>query len=83
MPPHRRNGIDYVQLILAGPLWDHYIERYEELGVAKVMEDGAPVHQCKLAHKFRTENAMETISHPPQSPDLNPIEHVWNTFGRG
>ena len=77
MPPHRRNGIGYVQLILAGLLWDHYIERYEELGVVKVMEDGAPVHWCKLAHKFRTENAMETISHPPQSPDLNPIKHGW------
>ena len=42
-----------------------------------VMEDGAPVHWAKIAKSFRDTNAMASIPHPPQSPDLNPIEHVW------
>jgi transposase len=79
MPSGRRKGLDYVDIILGGPLWDFYVERYDEVGATLVMEDGAPVHRAlaKVAQRFRTPNFMETIPHPPQSPDLNPIEHVW------
>jgi transposase len=77
IPPDRRKGLDYVELILAGPLWDFYVEQYEEKGQVLVMEDGAPVHRSKIAKEFRSQNSLETIPHPPQSPDLNPIEHVW------
>jgi transposase len=77
MPSERRKGEDYVDLILAGPLWDYYVERFDAVGAALVMEDGAPVHCAKVAQRFRVCNFMERIPHPPQSPDLNPIEHVW------
>jgi transposase len=77
LPKDRRTGHDYVELILAGPLWDFYKEIYDERGVAKVMEDGAPTHTSKAAKTFREMNSLETIPHPAQSPDLNPIEHVW------
>ena len=77
MPSERRKGEDYVDLILAGPLWDYYVERFDAVGAALVMEDGAPVHRAKVAQRFRACNFMETIPHPPQSPDLNLIEHVW------
>jgi hypothetical protein len=69
--------VDYVELVLAGPLWDFYVETYDEMGAARVMEDGAPVHRAKVSQAFRTHNSMEVMPHPPQSPDLNPIEHVW------
>ena len=77
MPAQRRKGEDYVDIILAGPLWDFYVERFDAVGAALVMEDGAPVHRAKVAQSFWTCNFMESIPHPPQSPDLNPIEHVW------
>ena len=77
IPSDRRKGIDYVDLILSGPLWDFYVERFDEMGGAAVMEDGAPIHRSKVANDFRILNSMETLPHPPQSPDLNPIEHVW------
>jgi len=77
IPSDQRKGVDYVQLILAGPLWDYYAECYDRMGAAMVMEDGAPVHRAKVAKSFRDANAMASIPHPPQSPDLNPIEHVW------
>jgi transposase len=31
----------------------------------------------KAAHNFQSQNLLETFPHPPQSPDMNPIEHVW------
>ena len=77
IPSDKRKGPDYVDIILAGPLWDYYVERFNAMGAALVMEDGAPVHRAKVAKAFRTQNCMESIPHPPQSPDLNPIEHVW------
>ena len=77
MPPGRRNATDYVDLILGGPLWDLYVELCEEKGAVLVMEDGAPIHRSKVAQQFRSQNSMDAIPHPPQSPDLNPIEHVW------
>ena len=41
------------------------------------MEDGAPTHTSKVAQNFRNTNSMEPLPHPAQSPDMNPIEHVW------
>jgi transposase len=77
MPKDERKGADYVRLILSGPLWDFYMERYEEKGLVAVMEDGAPIHRSKVAKDFRTSHHMEVLPHPAQSPDVNPIEHVW------
>jgi transposase len=72
-----RKGCDYVDLVLGGPLWEVYLEQSEEKGIVKVMEDGAPTHRSKVAQTFRSQNSMETFPHPAQSPDMNPIEHVW------
>ena len=77
IPKEERSGADYVRLVLADTLWDFYSELYEDRGLVGVMEDGAPVHRCKLAKNFRTNHSMEVFPHPAQSPDLNPIENVW------
>jgi hypothetical protein len=77
IPPNRRKGEDYVDLVLAGPLWDFYVKLFDKRGTALVMEDGALIHRSKVAKEFRLQNSMEMIPHPAQSPDVNPIEHVW------
>src|ERR1700738_4749533 len=77
IPKEEKSGADYVRLVFAGPLLDFYSELCEERGVVAVMEDGAPVHCSKVAKNFRTAHQMEIFSHPAQSPDINPIEHVW------
>jgi transposase len=64
-------------LVLSGPLWDFYTKLYEERGLVAVMEDGAPVHRAKVAKEFRASHKLEVLPHPAQSPDMNPIEHVW------
>src|SRR6202789_817102 len=77
IPPDMRKGADYVDLVLGRALWDVYLEQSEEKGIAKVMEDGAPTHRSKVAQTFRSQNSLESFPHPAQSPDMNPIEHVW------
>ena len=44
IPKDERRGVDYVRLVLSGPLWDFYEELYEVRGRVAVMEDGAPIH---------------------------------------
>jgi hypothetical protein len=46
-----------------------------------LQEDGDPSHGIRkhgLASMYKEANWIPSIVHPPQSPDLNPIEGVWN-----
>lgn len=77
LPTGRITGCIYTEEVLAGPLWDLYMKLSEEQGEVRVMEDGAPVHNSAVAKHFQRQHNMLKIPHPSQSPDLNPIEHVW------
>ena len=39
-------------------------------------EDNAPCHVSKVANEWKKENNIQTLTWPPQSPDLNIIENV-------
>lgn len=69
--------MDYVNKVPSGPLWDFYAKVSEAKGLAKVVEDSAPVHTAKIAVAFHNEHCFDTLFHPARSPDLNPIEGVW------
>ena len=40
-------------------------------------QNGAPAHKAKNVLKFLDENNVELLDWAAQSPDLNPVKHVW------
>ncbi|POM64603.1 Transposase [Phytophthora palmivora] len=46
-------------------------------GETLFVHDNAPAHTAKLTAGCLRELKLISLGHPPQSPDLNPIENVW------
>jgi transposase len=55
-----------------------------ELEAAEVpmvfQQDNASIHKTAAVMSFMTENGILTFEWPPQSPDLSPIENLWNVM---
>ena len=49
-------------------------------GTTKFLQDGAPCHKAKRVMDYLKSQRFEVIDWPGNSPDLNPIENVWNVM---
>ena len=48
-----------------------------------LLHDNCPIHTARIVTNYLRENANgRVLSHPPYSPDLNPVEHVGNYIKR-
>lgn len=75
----------YRSQITEGPLldaWKRVKTVWRGYGCPWVVEDNAPIHKAKVARGRAEELGMRFMDHPPSSPCLNPIEHVWMLLKR-
>jgi len=70
--------LKYIHLLESAEL--HYEHDPPELW--RLLQDNDPKHKSVLVQTWLFNHGISTIEFPPYSPDLNPIENLWNDLAR-
>ena len=57
----------------------HFLQRHEP---AILMHGNARPHVARICRQFLNRNNVNVLPWPAVSPDMNPIEHMWDYLGR-
>jgi hypothetical protein len=63
--------------ILEDGLLDTWQEVHDTLGDPVFQQDNAKIHTAADTSVWFEEHNIQVMERPPNSPDLNPIEHCW------
>ena len=55
---------------------------FQRHGPAILMHDKARPHVARICRHFLNRNNVNILPWPVMSPDMNPIEHIWDYLGR-
>ena len=75
------NGVRYMQEVLNPVLVPHF-DNHPLASRPIFMDDNARPHRSRLVTDFLNNNAITKLPWPAMSPDINPLEHVWDIIGR-
>jgi hypothetical protein len=73
-----RNAARYINEVLE-PVLLPYLQRHRN---SVFQQDNARPHFARVTQRVFNDNNVNLLPWPAKSPDLSPIEHVWNKIGR-